>query len=275
MIAGELLQSAIRSLTVAGIGTARLDALVLLEDITGRDRSWLLAHPEYELNPEHIRVLNEQISRRADHVPLAYIRGRTEFYGREFEVTEHTLEPRPESETMIELLKNFVQPPGSGQMLRIADAGSGTGCLGITAALELGDGTQVTFIDIDPETLTVARRNAEKYQIHGAFRQNDLFTEDDTPYDVVLANLPYVPDSFHINEAAMREPRIAIFGGHDGLDLYRRMFAQLQHRRQKPRFVFTEALPPQHEQLTSVATSHGYTLHTSDDFIQVFVPQSA
>src|ERR1039458_8381365 len=97
------LEFATKKFKQAGIGTARLDALVLLEDATGQKRGWLLAHPEHELQRSQIKKLHTQIVRRATHEPLAYIRGKTEFYGHEFVITSAVLEPRPESETMIEL----------------------------------------------------------------------------------------------------------------------------------------------------------------------------
>jgi release factor glutamine methyltransferase len=95
MTAGEFLKSSEAKLKQAGISSARLDCLILLEDSTHKDRSWLLAHPEYELKVLQARRLERKIGRRATHVPLAYIRGHTEFYGRHFKVNRHVLEPRP------------------------------------------------------------------------------------------------------------------------------------------------------------------------------------
>src|SRR5579871_911201 len=87
-----------KQLNAAGIGTARLDALVLMEDATGRDRAWLLANPDFEITSKQLAVLKNVLNRRVAHEPLAYIRGRTEFYGRQFLLTPAVLEPRPESE---------------------------------------------------------------------------------------------------------------------------------------------------------------------------------
>jgi release factor glutamine methyltransferase len=270
MTVGAFLADATAMLSTSGIGTARLDMLVLLEDCLNKDRAHLLAHPELELTNAQVSSLNRKIKRRALHEPLAYIRGKTEFYGRVFSVNKHVLEPRPESETMIDVLKKLVQADAKlqTQELKIADVGSGSGCLGITAALELGlEG--IDFYDIDPSTLQVARANADKLGIRGQFYESNLLAAAG-PYEIILANLPYVPAAFHINEAAMREPSIAIFGGVDGLDLYRTMFAQLAEKEWKPKYILTEALPPQHEQLRAVATSRGFSELTSEDFIQVF-----
>src|SRR5882757_1080566 len=121
----DWLKQAQQKLETAGIGTARLDTLVLLEDELNKSRAHLLAHPELNLTPKNVQVLSEQLARRARHEPLAYLRGKTEFYGREFVVRPAVLEPRPESETMIELLKAADLPA----KLRIADIGTGSGAL--------------------------------------------------------------------------------------------------------------------------------------------------
>ena len=105
MHVGDWLKTATQKLQQAGIATARLDCLVLLEDYLNTNRTQLLAHLERELTVEQIKWLSLRLVRRAKHEPLAYIRSKTEFYGREFIVNKHVLEPRPESETMIDLLK--------------------------------------------------------------------------------------------------------------------------------------------------------------------------
>jgi release factor glutamine methyltransferase len=259
-----------RQLTAAGITTARLDVLVLLEDLIGKDRAHVLAHPEIELTNEQTQILNEQIKRRAGHVPLAYLRGKSEFYGRDFMITPAVLEPRPESEMMIDILKNL---PLSSSAHAI-DVGTGSGALAITAKLELPQ-LKVTAIDIDPKCLAVARKNAAKLQADIQFLQQDLLADTagtQLKNSVLLCNLPYVPDSFHINQAATHEPRIAIFGGMDGLDVYRKLFSQLAQKDFKPGYVLAEALPPQHEQLAEIAGGYGFAAKQSQDFIQLFTP---
>lgn len=276
----QCLKEATRQLKAAGVATARLDVLVLLEDVTGKDRAWLLAHPEYEIPAEKARKLTNLFNRRAEHEPLAYLRGRTEFYGRTFLITPAVLEPRPESETMIDLLKELladtyskgVQPDKRPRGIHIADVGTGSGALGITAALEAPN-TNVDLLDIDSEALKVAKMNVEKFTLNLTLIKNDLLSELSVHYDILLCNLPYVPDSFTINPAAMREPKSAIFGGADGLDLYRRLFDQLKNNTDKPLYILSEALPPQHLQLEEIAAGAGYKLIKSQDFIQLFTTQ--
>ena len=270
----DFLPAAINRLQTAGISTARLDVLVLLEDNLGTDRAVLLAHPETELGDEQIKTLDEQIMRRASHIPLAYIRGKTEFYGREFYVDENVLEPRPESETMIDILKSLPD----AKNLAIFDIGTGSGALAITAKLELS-GAQVTAIDIDTACLDIAERNARA--LHAAIGLTEssliesLVASPPKKSFALLCNLPYVPDNFQINTAASHEPRLAIFGGPDGLDIYRKLFTQVQALSQKPHYILTEALPPQHGQLDEIARNHGFTPVQKDDFIQVFSPAAS
>ncbi len=266
----QWLTKATKKLEESGIGTARLDALVLFEDATGKNRAWLLAHPETRLDkvardPTSSRLLDEWVERRAGHEPLAYIRGRTEFYGRKFKVDKRVLEPRPESETMIDLLKTLPLP----KTRHIIDVGTGSGSLGITAALEI-PGSTIELIDIDPGCLKVARQNLKLHKVTAELVHGDLLEKTKRPADVVLANLPYVPDSHTINEAAMQEPKIAIFGGLDGLNLYRKLFTQFTKNSQQPKYVLTESLPFQHQELEKIAGSHKYKLHKEDDFIMVF-----
>jgi release factor glutamine methyltransferase len=261
----QWLAQATKQLDAAGIGTARLDCLILLEDAAGKDRSYLLAHPDSVLSDAQLARLNALLERRSRHEPLAYIREKTEFYGREFFVNHSVLEPRPETETMIELLKKIDLPPNP----ILADVGTGSGAIAITAKLELPH-ANIIAADIDPRCLAVARKNAERLHVEITFQESDLLSTVTQTPDIILANLPYVPDTYHINEAAMEEPRIAIFGGPDGLDLYRKMFDQIDSLDQKPSHILTESLPFQHHGLAAIARKHGYIQIQKDDFIQVF-----
>lgn len=266
----QWLLKATKQLEAAGIGTARLDVLILLEDITGKDRTHLLAHPETELTAEQQTRLQKLLDRRAKHEPLAYIREKTEFYGCEFYINHHVLEPRPESETIIELLKTQTELQS---MATIIDIGTGSGALAITAKLDMPT-SRVLAVDIDQNCLKVATTNALKLGaeiefIHGNLLETFFETSLEGPIGI-LANLPYVPDNFQINEAALQEPKLAIFGGKDGLDLYRIMFEQLNEYFNQQIFVFTESLPFQHEELANIARAQKFKQIAEEDFIQVF-----
>ena len=268
MITSSWLKQAQADLGAAEISTARLDCLVLLEDEIGKDRAWILSHPEYELQIEIVQKLNKRITQRALHEPLAYIRGKSEFYGREFYVDGHVLVPRPESEMIIDLLKQLALPSDSV----VADIGTGSGALAITAKLELPY-TRVIATDIEPACLNIAKQNALKLHADIQVLQGDLLEPLSTLSDhpiVLLCNLPYVPDGFPVNQAAAHEPRTALFGGTDGLDMYRRLFGQIEALPTEPSFILTEAMPAQHEDLSKLAHIIGFILQANKDFVQVF-----
>ena len=295
MKARTWLSQAEKALQAHDISSARLDALVLLEDAVGRYRSWLLAHPEHELDEKTLRTLNAQLERRCGHEPLAYIRGKSDFYGREFIVNAHTLEPRPETETMIELLKQVIasrQSPVASEAqckeqetsdkrrkttMTIVDIGTGSGCIAITVKLIYPE-VSVIATDIDKKCLDTARQNAKKLGTKITFYRGNLLEPlSNIRYQIsniiILANLPYVPTHFKINSAAQHEPHHAIFGGEDGLRYYRETFDQVAGMSHKPRFVLTEALPPQHDELANIAKKADYQQISSQDFIQVFSPK--
>jgi release factor glutamine methyltransferase len=262
------LKTATQYLQSKSIVTARLDCLVLLEDTAQIDRAKILAEPTTEISDGAVRHLQKLLNRRAQHEPLAYIRGHSEFYGRNFKVSSAVLVPRPESETMIELLKGLTDLPANP---RIADIGSGSGALGITAALELPTAV-VDLLEIDDGALQISQINVVLHTTSCTVIKSDLLAQSGHDYDVLLCNLPYVPDEYEINRAARHEPKIALFAGADGLDLYRRLFLQIDSFNKKPLFVLCEALPEQHATLATLAAAHGYQLTTTDDFIQLFEP---
>jgi release factor glutamine methyltransferase len=280
-------------LKAAGIATARLDSLVLLEDQLGIDRARLLAHPERIISANDKNVLTTQLESRSGHLPLAYVRQKTEFYGRSFRITSDVLEPRPESETMIDMLKNLVAQPSlmnsllnttntplkslespvavlqTSNTIRIADVGSGSGALGITAKLELPN-CEVDLLEIDKLALIVAESNVVLHTLSISVIKSDLLLNSSNKYDILMCNLPYIPDDFRINIAASHEPKVAIFGGPDGLSLYRRLFSDMPKLQHSPLYVLTEALPSQHAELSAIASKNNYQLVKADDFIQLY-----
>lgn len=254
-------------LTEAGVATARLDSLILLEDVTNENRAHLLAHPELELSLNQEEQLDTMLQRRRHHEPLAYIRSKVAFYGRDFIVNKHVLVPRPESESMIEILQRYGEAP------TIIDIGTGSGALAISAKLGRPK-SKVIAIDIDENCLAVAKQNAARLNADITLQHGDLLRNIDltkcTGPIVILANLPYVPDQYEINNAAKHEPKLALFGGADGLDLYRVMFDQLSQLEDQKLIVITEALESQHCALTGIAKNHGFTPMKTDGLAQSF-----
>ncbi|HEY1645833.1 MAG TPA: HemK/PrmC family methyltransferase [Candidatus Saccharimonadales bacterium] len=272
MTNGEYLNYATRLLESASIETARLDSLILMEFTLGIDRAKILAELDGKITFQQKNVLNKILSKRAKHVPISQIVHNTEFYGRSFYINRYVLEPRPESETIIDVLKSLLDTDKGLSMLdhiKIADVGTGSGALGITAYLEL-DNPQVDLIDIDSEALKVAKRNVVLHTIDCRVIQADLLPKKVEEYDILLCNLPYVPDDFKINLAAGHEPSIAIFGGKDGLDIYRKLFNLVTIRQHRPLYILSESLPPSHKDMVRLAGKAGYRLELTDDFIQAF-----
>lgn len=270
-----------------GIETARLDALVLLEDVLGIDRARLLAEPEREISTNERAELAKLLNRRAKHEPLAYIRGHAEFYGRNFVVNHDVLVPRPETEVLVDLFKSLFDPvdPNDNEPLnqakksiqakksvKVADIGTGCGAIGITAYEELKSqqNISVELIDIDEKALKTAKYNVVNYSAPILLKISDLLVNTRTKYDVLLCNLPYVPNDYVVNKSAQFEPKIALFAGSDGLDLYRKLFEQANIRSHGPLLILTESLPGQHNSLRSIAEHNGYCLVQTEDFIQVF-----
>ncbi len=257
-------------LTDAGIATARLDTIVLLADITETSSAHILAHPELQLSVEQEKSLQKLLNQRATNIPLAYLRKKSEFYGREFVINEQVLVPRPESETIIELLKTYHTEQ---EFSTVIDIGTGSGALAITAALEL-PGVTTYGTDIDQNCLNVAKQNNKTLTAGVTLVQGDLLAAVkhislNTPL-AVLANLPYVPDTYPVNEASTHEPRLALFGGSDGLDLFRSLFMQLNEYSKEPIYVFTESLPFQHHGLANIARAQDFVQVAKQDLVQVF-----
>lgn len=270
------LATASKQLSAAGIESARLDCLLLLEDELGCDRAWLLAHPEAALTSRQIGRLNKKVIRRELHEPMAYIRGKVAFFGHDFSVDRRVLVPRPESEAMLEALTLLPLPPASSRLPDrplIVDAGTGSGALAIAAKLARPQ-AEVYGTDISRACLTVARRNARALHAEVRFLESDLLAslEPDTQPDIILANLPYVPDAHAINEAARHEPALAIFGGADGMKLYRRLWSQCTTKAWRPSWILTEALLPDHSALAAIAAEHGYRLARTQGLCQVWTP---
>jgi release factor glutamine methyltransferase len=273
MTVNDWLNATIDTFGTHGIDSARLDAMILLGDEIGHDKAWLIAHPEHVLQIENINNLSTKVMQRCTHIPLAYIRGYVEFYGRQFLVNSHVLVPRPETEAMIDLLLSLFSQTAESTNTIAIDVGTGSGAIAITAQLECPE-LRTLAIDIDSHCLEVATQNAEHLGATVAFKQGDLLdslSQRDLAADtvVLLANLPYVPSSYPINKAAAHEPSLALFSGQDGLDHYRALFKQAGSIHNKL-YILTESLDTQHNSLYALAQENGYELLKSEGLVQLF-----
>ena len=198
---------------------AAIDADVLARHVLGWDRASLLARGRDAATAEFIRRFDAAIDRRAAREPVALITGIREFWGLEFEVTSDVLIPRPETELIVEAaLAARAETPQ-----RIADVGTGSGCLAVALAIEFPR-SRIVAGDTSEPALRVARRNAMRHGVEEriAFVRADLLEALPGPFDLIVSNPPYVPDADPLPpDVACYEPAGALFAGPDGLAVIR------------------------------------------------------
>lgn len=267
----EWINDASRQLKDAAIPSFRLDAEILLSHTLNMPRTHLHAHTENEISDRDREIANARLDLRLDHVPIAYIIGHKEFYGRRFNVTTATLIPRPESEVMIDLLKEVM--PANTSILtetkRLVDVGTGSGILGITAKL-LYPELDVTLLDVSRHALNVAEKNAKMLEADVTVLQSDLLTNYLFKADYIMANLPYVDSSWDVSPELQHEPAEALFAGNGGLALINRLLIQAPRVLAPSGFLFIEADPEQHEAIIAEAKNQRLILHTQRDYQLVF-----
>ncbi|MCD6284353.1 MAG: peptide chain release factor N(5)-glutamine methyltransferase [Anaerolineae bacterium] len=232
MNVGEALLWAARKL-VHTAERPHLEAEILLMELRQCDRTTLFAHPEWELDSTQVCRYAEVVHRRAEGTPLPYITGHIEFCGLEFAVTPAVLIPRPETELLVERALDWLQKHPSR---RIADIGTGSGCIAVTLAV-MQRALHITAGDISAAALTVAQTNARHHDVASRVTciRADLLAPFSGPLDLILSNPPYVadPEWEQLPDSVRQEPRSALLAGLRGLDLIRRLLSQAR-RRQAP-----------------------------------------
>ena len=246
MTLAEALRETGRRLDPIG-GSGRLDALLILESITGLTRERFIVDDRRLLTDAERDALAAAVALRLTGVPVAYITKTAGFYGRTFAVDERVLVPRPETEHLIEAAIADLRARGKADS-RVADIGTGSGAIAITLAAEVS-GAWVFGTDISRDAIAVARGNAAANNVFQecTFLHGDLAAPlvRFAPFDCVIANLPYVPtaDIASAPDPVSYEPRLALDGGSDGLDLYRRLLPQLAPLLAPRALVVLEAAP--------------------------------
>jgi release factor glutamine methyltransferase len=213
----DALDSALIALTAAGIESPRLDAEVLLAAAMGVDRAALIADPSRGIEPQAARAFQDYARRRVQREPVAYILGRRGFRRIELEVDQRVLIPRPETEHVVEAA--LALPHG----VRVVDVGTGSGAIALALADERPD-LRVVATEISADALAVARANGARLGLDVEWLEGDLLEPVTGPVDAVVSNPPYVNDGSTLQpEIGRYEPDVALFGGEDGLDVYRRL----------------------------------------------------
>lgn len=258
MTIANWLAQATAALASRSIATARLDALVLLGDTFDKDKSWVLAHDTDTIPDRLLLELTGKLKRREKREPLAYIRGKQAFYGRDFAVSPAVLIPRPETEAIIDILKSLPLQPGDS----LIDVGTGSGAIAITAKLELPE-IAVTASDISPAALAVARQNAAAHSVSLSFIQQDLLTQTTGSFTCIVANLPYVDSTWQRSPETDFEPHLALFAKDGGLELIKKLINQSASHSTAGDYLLLEADPRQHGAIIASAKPHFQHRQTS------------
>ena len=266
-IAGFLAIST-KTLSKAGIASARLDSELILAHVLRRSREWLLAHDATALTHPQQQQARQLLLQRTRRQPIAYLTGRRDFYGHSFLVNEQVLIPRPESEVILAILDELAQD----HHLRTAlDVGTGSGCLAISVKLVHSNLT-VSACDISESALLVARRNAARLLPYGQqikFYQSDLLSDlpVDNRFDLIAANLPYLsPGQDDLSPELAFEPAIALYADDDGLSLIKQLITTAPARLTPGGYLLLEMDTDQTETVASYATGYRYQVVKQEPF---------
>ena len=266
MIISEWLKIAAKSLKIANIPSARLDAELILANTLRKNRTYLHAHLDEEIDPRRFDIANARLDLRLDRVPIAYILGYKEFYGRRFTVSPSVLIPRPESEDLISLFLELTASKIAEKVL--IDVGTGSGCLGITAKLERSN-LSVILSDISKPALNIAEKNANALNADVHIQQQSLLNGQLKPVDYIFANLPYVDENWDVSPELQYEPEIALFAEDEGLKLILQLISQAPKCLTPDGLLFIEADPQQHNRIIDEATKKGFIKERISNYILV------
>lgn len=259
---GRLLEEAAARLAAAGIAEPRREARLVLALALGIEPATVLGWPERMVEPRLAAATDALIARRAKGEPVSRLRGKREFWSLDFALSPDTLDPRPDSETLIAAA--LADIPDRAAPLRVVDFGTGTGCLLLALLSELPAARGIG-IDISPAAVAVARGNAVALGLAGraAFRIGGWETRIDERADVILANPPYIPSS-EIGrlpaEVLAFDPRIALDGGPDGLSAYRPLGAAIRGLLGPAGMAYIEIGAGQELQVARVLREEGLTV---------------
>ena len=264
----DFLAISTKTLSEAGIASARLDSELILAHILRRSREWLLAHDTDTLTQPQQQQARQLLLQRTQRQPIAYLTGRRDFYGHSFLVNEQVLVPRPESEVILAILDELMQ---DNHLRTVLDVGTGSGCLAISVKLTHPD-LAVSACDISESALLVARHNAARLLPSGRqikFYQSDLLSDlpADSRFDLIVANLPYLsPGQDDLSPELAYEPAIALYADDDGLSLIKQLITTAPARLTPGGYLLLEMNTDQIETIVSYATDYRYQVVKQEPF---------
>jgi release factor glutamine methyltransferase len=247
----------------AGIATPELDARLLLEWAAGADRLAVLTSPEREMNASEAARLQDALARRLVHEPVHRIIGRRGFYGLEFELSPETLEPRPDTECLVELVLKHLKGR-EGDALSLLDLGTGTGIIAISLLANLPSARAVAT-DISAGALESCAKNADANGVLARLTriQSNWFKAIESSFDVIVSNPPYIPAaelSGLSPEVREYDPPLALDGGADGLEAYRALAAGAVAHLAARGFIAVEIGHTQRASVTQIFEAAGHRL---------------
>lgn len=240
-----------------------LDAELILAFVLEKDRTFLAAHDDYELDASEENAADELVYARKNHYPLAYLIGVKEFYGRNFSVNESVLIPRPETEAIIDIVKDL-------KPHKVLDVGTGSGCIALTIKAELPE-SEVVAIDAEQTVQAVFEENRENLGVDVKFVLNDLVDGFDiADFDCIVSNLPYVDSEWDWLSPELKfEPETALFAEDDGLNLIKKLINQVSTGDFHGHLIL-ESDKSQHDNIKKYAEEKGFKYIKSVGFIQDF-----
>ncbi len=248
---GQLLNKTITTLKESGVDSARLDALIIFEHVLNLERTQILTHPEQFLSLDEVRLIGALSDRRLSGEPIAYIIGTRQFYGLTINVDNRVLVPRPETEQIVEhILSSNHTHPGT-----LIDVATGSGAIAI--AIAKNSEYEVTATDISEDALVIAQSNIDKYGLSINLVQSNLLEKITEKFNVITANLPYLPynENLPVTNSLSFEPKLALYSGKDGLDLYRRLFSNVDQYLKPKGMIVIEHLPGQFKKIQEITKS--------------------
>ena len=262
----SVLADGIKQLSAAAVDAPRTDMLVLLENVLKRDRTWILAHQNEKMPAQSLSALPPLLNRRLNREPLAYIVGERDFYGLKLIVTPDVLIPRPETEALVEYIVAHAPENGS-----VIDVGTGSGAIALAVKSQRPD-LHVVATDVSEKALQVAERNRGQNNLNIKFVHSNLLDSVHQEFDVIAANLPYVPVGSSGGEELSHEPGQALYSGDDGLDHYRRFIPQIASHLRAGGCAVLEHDPMQYNELTELAQQQGLEVRSITDFVTLLSP---
>ena len=264
----DFLAISTKTLSKAGIASARLDSELILAHVLRRSREWLLAHDAVTLTQPQQQQARQLLLQRTQRQPIAYLTGRRDFYEHSFQVNEQVLVPRPESEVILAMLDELAQ---DHHLRTVLDVGTGSGCLAVSIKLAHPD-LAVSACDISESALLVARRNTAQLLPSGRqikFYQSDLLSDlpVDSRFDLIVANLPYLsPGQDGLSPELAFEPAIALYADDDGLSLIKQLITTAPAHLTPHGYLLLEMNTKQIETVASYATDYRYQVVKREPF---------